>query len=148
MGLVQRCGIGDALTALLRGEGVDEQMGRADEPLFHGGSRLDRYEVVHQVLINATPELGERFGQDKMGLRVIRLNLAQATGVHHRHIGAQAVTHVFIGLAQLVFQQFQGQQHAGRYRRAAPRGALCGTASGKALLDSLNHSVPREGIGP
>lgn len=58
MGLVQRCGIGDALTALLRGEGVDEQMGRADEPLFHGGSRLDRYEVVHQVLINATPELG------------------------------------------------------------------------------------------
>ena len=133
---------------MLRREGIDEQRGRADEPLFHGGSRLDRYEVVHQVLIHATPELGQRFGQDKMGLRVIRVDLAQATGIHHRHIGTQAVTHVFIGLAPRVFQQFQGQQHAGRYWRTAPRGALCGKASGKALLDGLDHSVPREGIGP
>src|SRR5262249_13343376 len=62
--------------------------------------------------------------------------------------GTQAVTHVFIGLAPLVFQQFQGQQHAGRYWRTAPRGALFGKASGKALLDGLDHSVPREGIGP
>ena len=108
MGLVQRRGIRDALTALLRGKGIDKQMGRADKPRLHGGSRLDRYEVLHQVLINAMPELRQRFGQDKMGLRVIRLDLTQATGVHHRHIGAQAVTHVFIGLAQFVFEQFQG----------------------------------------
>src|SRR5207245_10800096 len=73
---------------------------------------------------------------------------AQATSVHHRHIGAQAVTHVVIGLAQLVFQQFQGQQHARRYRRTAPRWALFGKASGKALLDGLDHRVPWEGIGP
>jgi hypothetical protein len=83
-------------------------MGRTDEPLLHGGGRLDRDELVRQVLIDATTELRQRFGQDKMGLRVVRVDLAQATGVHHRHIGAQAMTHVFIGLAQLVFEQFQG----------------------------------------
>jgi len=148
LGLVQRRGIGDALTPVLRGEGIDEQMGRTDEPLLHGGGRLDHSQVVHQVLIDAAPELDQRFGQDKMGLRVVRLDLAQATGVHHRHIGAQAVTHVVIGLAPLVLQQFQGQQHAGRYRRTAPRGALCGKASGNALLDGLDHRVPWEGIGP
>ena len=108
MGLVQRRGIRDALTALLRGKGIDKQMGRADKPRLHGGSRLDRYEVVHQVLIHATTELGQRFRQDKMGLRMIRLDLAQAASVHHRHIRAQALTDVFIGLAQFVFEQFQG----------------------------------------
>ena len=123
-------------------------MGWTDEPLCHGGGRLDRDQVIHQVLIDTVPELGQRFGQDNMGLRAICVDLGQATGVHHRHIGAQALTHVFIGLAQLVFQQFQGQQHAGRYRRTAPRGALCGKALGKALRDGLDHRVPRESIGP
>jgi hypothetical protein len=46
LSLVQRGGVGDALAALLRREGVDEQMGRADEALFHGGSRLDGDQLI------------------------------------------------------------------------------------------------------
>jgi hypothetical protein len=46
-----------------------------------------------------------------MGLRMIRVDFGQTTGVHHRYIRAQALTDVFIGCVQLVFEEFQGQQH-------------------------------------
>jgi hypothetical protein len=46
-----------------------------------------------------------------MGLRMIRVDLVQTTGVHHRHIRAQALADVFIGRVQLMFEEFQGQQH-------------------------------------
>ena len=68
MGLVQRRGIGDALTALLRGKGINKQMGRADEPRLHGSRSLDRHQGLQSLLIEAVTELRQRFGQDKMGL--------------------------------------------------------------------------------
>ena len=111
MSLIQRRRIGDALTALLRREGVHQQMGGADEAGIHGRCRLDCHERVHQVLIDAPPELGQGFGEHKMGLRMIRVDFGQTTGVHHRDIRAQALTDVFIGCVQLVFEEFQGQQH-------------------------------------
>jgi hypothetical protein len=61
---------------LLRRKGIDQQMRRADEPFLHRDRRLDRDEVVHQVLVETATELGQRFGQDKMGLRAVRFDLA------------------------------------------------------------------------
>ena len=113
MSLVERGGVSDALAALLRGEGIDEQMGRTDEALLHGGSRLDGEQLIHQRAINALAELGQRFGQDKVRLGTIGVDLTQSTGIHHRHVSAQALADVFIGGPQFVFQQFQGEQHPG-----------------------------------
>ena len=62
MSLVQRRGVGDTLAALLRGEGVDEEMGRTDQALLHGGSRLDGKQFIHQLGINALAKLGQGFG--------------------------------------------------------------------------------------
>ena len=111
MSLVQRRGIGDALAALLRGEGIDEQMSRTDQSLLHGNSRLDGEQFIHQLGIDAAAKLRQRFGQDKVRLGTIRLDLTQTTGVHHRYIGAQTLADVFIGGTQFVFEQFQGEQH-------------------------------------
>ena len=68
MGLVQCRSIGDALTALLRGKGIDKQMGRADEPLLHGRSSLERHQGIQALLIAAVTARRQRFGQDNMGL--------------------------------------------------------------------------------
>ena len=62
MSLIQRRRIGDALTALLRREGVHQQRGGADEAGLHGRGRLNRHERVHQVLIEATAELSQGCG--------------------------------------------------------------------------------------
>ena len=108
MGLVQCRGIGDPLTALLRGKGIDQQMRRADESLRHRSRGLNRHEFIQPLLVEAAAELGQCLGQDEMGLCAVRLDLAQATGIHHRDVGAHTLTHVFIGLPQLVFEEFQG----------------------------------------
>jgi hypothetical protein len=62
--LVQRRGVGDALTALLCGAGGDEQMGGTDEALLHGGSRLDGDQLVQQLGSDALAERGQRCGED------------------------------------------------------------------------------------
>ena len=108
MSFVQGRGIGDALRALLRRKGIDQQMGRADEPVLHGGGGLNGHQLVHQIGIDAAAELRQGFRSDKLGWRGLRGDFPQATGIHHRHIGAQALTDRFVGLAQLVFEQFQG----------------------------------------
>ncbi len=148
MRLVQCRGIGDALTALLRREGVHQKMGRADKPRLHGRRSLDGYQLVHQVLIDATPELRQGFRQNAMGLGMIRLDLVQATSVHHRHIGAQALTDVFIGRAQFMLKQFSGQQHPRGDRRPAPQRILGGKTLGKTVRHRLDHGLPRKGVGP
>ena len=148
MSLVQRGGVGDALAALLHREGVDEQMRWADEALFHGGRCLDGDQLIHQLCIETLAELGQGLGQHKVRLGAIGLHLTESTGIHHRHIGAQALTHVFIGGAQFVFEQLQGQQHTERHRGPTTLGALFGKAPGKVLLHGLHHSVPRKGIRP
>jgi len=62
-------------------------------------------------VIEAAPELGQSFGEHNMGVGRIRVDLGQATGVHHCDIRAQALTDVLIGRVQLVREEFQGQQH-------------------------------------
>jgi hypothetical protein len=68
LSLVKRGGVGDALAALLRGEGINKQMGRTDESLLHSGSRLDGYQLIHQLCIDAVAKLGQGLGQDKVSL--------------------------------------------------------------------------------
>lgn len=107
--LVQRGGGGDALAALLRGEGINKQRGRADEALWHGGSRLDGRQLIHQCCIDAVAERGQGLRQDKGSLGAVSLDLTKPTGIHHRHIGAQTLADGFIGGVQFVFEQFQGE---------------------------------------
>src|SRR5215471_761929 len=76
------------------------------------------------------------------------MDLTESTGVHHRHISAQALADIFIGGTQFVFEQFQSEQHPGRHRGPAPLGALFGEALGKAVLHSLNQGLPRKGVSP
>ncbi|MEE9147041.1 MAG: hypothetical protein V3U27_06560 [Candidatus Tectomicrobia bacterium] len=148
MGLVQGGGISDTLRPLLRREGIDQQVGRAHEPRVHGGRSLDGHQFVQQVWSDAATELGEGFRQDKMGLGALDLDLAEATCVHHRHIGAQALTDGFIGRAQLVFEQLQGQQHAGRDWCTASLGTRFGKALRKALCHRVDHGLPWKGLRP
>jgi hypothetical protein len=58
----------DALAALLRGKRVDEQMGRTDQALFHGCSRLKSEQLIPQRGIEALAELRQRLEQDNMSL--------------------------------------------------------------------------------
>ena len=148
MRLVPRRGLGDALTALLRRERLHQQMGRADEPRLHRRGRLARHQRIHQGLSEAATELGQGCGQDPMGLGVIRVDLAEATSVPHCHLGAQALTHVCIGLPPRGFEPCQGHQPAGRDRRPAPRGTFFGKTPGQTLRHCLDHGLPRQGIGP
>jgi len=96
LSLVERGGIGDALAALCTRKGIDEEVRRADEPLLHGRRGLDGEQFVHQGVIKTMAKLGQRFGQHKMLLRAVPLDHLDATGVHDRKVGAQAVTDVFV----------------------------------------------------
>jgi hypothetical protein len=84
-------------------------MGRADEALWHGGSRWDGYPLLQQRGLDAVAELGQGLGQDKVRLGAISLDLTEPTGIHHRHSGAQTLAEVFIGGPQCVCEQFQGE---------------------------------------
>ena len=88
MSLVQGGGIGDALTALFRGKGIDEEMRWADQALLHRGSGLDSQQFIHQGLVEAAAKLGQGFGQDKVLLRTIEMYFCEATGIHDGHIRA------------------------------------------------------------
>ncbi len=106
MRLVECRGIGEPLTALLHRECIHQEMRRADEPGLHGRGGLNGHQLVHQGLIDTLPELRQGFGQHEMGLGMIRLDGGETTGIHHRHIGAQTLTDVFIGGAKFMFEQF------------------------------------------
>ena len=54
--------IGDPLAALFTGEGVDDEMGGADQPLFHRGRRLHGDQLIHERLVNAATKLTESLG--------------------------------------------------------------------------------------
>ena len=147
MGLVQRRGIGDTLTPLLRGEGIDEQMGRTDKALVHRGSGLDGPQLIHQGLVDTAAKLRQGFGQDKVLLRTIKLHCVEATGIHDRYVGAQPLADGFIRRAHFVFEQLQCQQDTCRDRVATPMGAF-GKAAGKALLNGVDQRGPGKCIGP
>lgn len=88
MSPVKRVGVVNALAALLGGEGIDQEMSRADEPLVHGRGGLDRDQFIHQRLVHAATKVGQSLGQDKMGLAAVRLHLCDATGIHDGEIRA------------------------------------------------------------
>ena len=108
MRLVQRGGISDPLAALFRRKGINDKMGGADQPGFHRGRRLDGNEFIHERRVDAAAKLTEGLGEDKVGLRRIDLVVSQATGLHDRKIGAQAMADIFIGGPQFMLKQLQG----------------------------------------
>ena len=106
MGLIQGGRIIDAWAALLTGKGVDHPVGRADSPVLHRGRLLDRQQFLHQWLIEATAKLGEHVREHERRLGAIHLDLSDPTGIHHRQVGPQSATDLFIGTGQLLFQEF------------------------------------------
>jgi hypothetical protein len=67
---------------------------------------LDRQQFLHQRLIEATAELGEHFREHERLLGAIHLDLGDPTGIHHRQVGPQSATNLFIGAGQFMFQEF------------------------------------------
>ena len=108
MRFIQCGGIGDALTALLTREGIDDEMSRADQSLFHRCRGLDGQEFIHEGLVNAAAKLTQRLGQHKVGLRRIDLVLSQPTRIHHGKISAKAMTDICIRGPQFMLEQCQG----------------------------------------
>jgi hypothetical protein len=144
---IQRGGIRNALAALFRRKGIDEQMCRADQVLVHGCRRLDGQPFIDQCLVETAAKLGQGFGQHKVGLRTAKLDVFDATGIHHRHVGTQPLTDRFIGGTHCVLQQFQRQEHT-RWHGVATAGRTFGETPGNAVLDGLDHGSPGKGIRP
>lgn len=96
MCFIQRGGIGDALAALFTRKGIDDEMGRVDQPFLHGSSGLDGNQLIHEGLVNAAAKLAEGLGQHKVGLRGIDLIVPETTGIHDRKVGAEAMADIFI----------------------------------------------------
>jgi hypothetical protein len=109
LSLIQGRGIIDALAALLTGKGVDHQACRAGKPLLHGGCRLDRQQLRHQGYVQTAAKVSERFWKHKRPLRAIHLHRGDSTGIHHRQVGPQSATDLFIGAGQLMYEEFQRQ---------------------------------------
>jgi hypothetical protein len=145
--LVQCGGIGDALAALFTRKGIDDEMGRADQTCVHCGRRLHGNQCIHERFVDMTTKLTERLWQDTVSLRARRLVLLEATGVHHRKVGPQAVANILIGSAQFMFEQLQSQQYPDRNRGSSTRGAF-GEACIKTVLDGSHQSRPRKGVSP
>ena len=78
-------------------------------PSSMAARRLDREQFLHQRRIETAAKLGEHFGQHKMLLGAIHLDLPDPTGIHHRQVGPQPATDLFVGTGQLMFQEFQRQ---------------------------------------
>ena len=68
MCFIQRGSIGDALAALFTRKGIDDEMGRVDQPCVHGSSGLDGNQLIHKRFVNAATKLAEGLGQHKVGL--------------------------------------------------------------------------------
>ena len=147
MGLIQGGRIIDALAALLTGKGVDHQVRRADQPVLHRGRRLDRQEFLHQRGIEPTAKLGEHFWQHNMRLDSIHLDLGDPAGIHHGQVGPQPATDLFIGAGQLMFQEFQRQQHPGRNRRTSTGRGFRKTL-GERAVNGRHQDRPRKRLGP
>jgi hypothetical protein len=120
LSLVQGGRIRDALAALCRGKGIDEEMRGADQALAHRGGGLERQQLIHEGVIQTTAKLRQGFGQDKVLLRTIESHFVEATRIHDGHVGAQPLADGFIRSAHFVFEQFQGQQDACGDRGAKP----------------------------
>jgi len=147
LSLVKGGCIGDALAALFRGKGIDEEMRWADQSLVHRGGGLESQQLISQSGVHTASKLGQGFGQDKVLLRAIELHFVEATRIHDRHIGAQPLADGFIRSAHFMFEQLQCQQDACRNRVAPTIGAF-GEAASKAVFNGFDQLGPGKGIAP
>jgi hypothetical protein len=145
--LVKRGGVGDPLAPLLSGKGIDEQMRRADQPRRHGSGGLDGQQFIDQGLVEPAAKLGQRFGQHKVCLRAVEVDVFDATGIHHRQVGTQPLADGSVGGAHFVFEQLQRQQQACWNRPTTTRRAV-GETPGNAFVDGLDHLSPGKRIAP
>ena len=99
--------IGDALAALFRGKGIEEQMRRADQALVHSGGGLDGQQLIHQGFVNSAAKLRQRFGQDKVILRTLELNFSEVTGILDCRVGAQPLAEGFVRSAHPALEALQ-----------------------------------------
>jgi hypothetical protein len=89
---------------LLTGKGIDYQMRRAHQAGVHRRSGLEREEFVYQGGVEAAAELGQDLGEHEMPLGPINLDLPNPARLHHRQVGPQLATDLFIGTVQLMFE--------------------------------------------
>ena len=87
-------GIGTPLAALFRGDGIDEERRRADEPLVQSGSRLDGHQCIHQGGSDTAAEWGQHCRQHTMRVGRVGVDLGETTGVQDRKIGAHPGAHL------------------------------------------------------
>ena len=147
MSLIQRCGIGDALAALLTRKGIDDELGRADETCIHGSGGLDGNELIHQRFVYTAATLAQRLGEHKVRLRRIDLRVSEATGIHDGKVGPQAMTARLLGSPQFMLQQLQSEQDAKGNGPSATRGFFR-KPCGEALRDGAAQRRPGKGIRP
>jgi len=55
--LVKCGGIGDALAALLRRKGIDEEVRRAHQTFVYSGGSLNGYQLIHEGLVDTAAKL-------------------------------------------------------------------------------------------
>ena len=147
MSLIQSGGLRDALAPLFTWEGIDDEMGRTDQPVVHGGGRLNGHERIQEGLVPAVTKLAEGLRQHKVGLRGIDLILAEATRIHDGKVGAHAMAEILIGSTQFMLEQLQGEQDADGHGPSTTRGFFRKPCV-ETLLDSADQRRPGKGVSP
>jgi hypothetical protein len=92
------------LTALLAGKGIDHQVRGTHHALLNRRCSLQCQQLSEQGLVEPTAELGQQLGQHEVLLGAIYLHLGDPAGIHHREVGAQLATDLFIGTMQFMFE--------------------------------------------
>ena len=107
---IQRGDICHALAALFRRKGIDEQCAGLTRPC--PWPPPPGWPTIHRsVPCRDGGETGPGFRQHTVGLRTAKLDVFDATGIHHRHVGTQPLTDRFIGGTHF-FQHFAPGAHA------------------------------------
>ena len=122
-------------------------MSGADEEIVDRGSGLEREQLNDEGVEEKTTKLRQGLGQDKVLLRTIELHCVEDTRIHDCDVGTQRLADGYIGSADFVFEQLQGEQDACRDRVAPPRDAF-GEATGATLLHGFDQLGPGKCISP
>jgi hypothetical protein len=144
---MQGRGIINTLAPRLTRKGIDDHVRRADKTVLHGTGGLDREQFLHQWRLQTAAKVGEDFREHKMLLRAIHLDLSDPAGVHHRQVGPQPATDLFVRAGQLMFQQLQRQQDPRRDGWPSTRGGF-GEALGERAIKGCDPGPPRETCRP
>jgi len=92
------------LAALLAGKGIHHQVRWTHHALLDRRRGLDGQQLLEQRFIEATAELGQQLGEHKVFLRAIHLHLPNPARIHHRQVGPQLATDLFIGTVQFMLE--------------------------------------------